>query len=76
MRVASVLVAFVALLAIAALRVYAANDDPNARVLRAERWLKAAFSHQPGQKDDAVDEVSFWSDTELRTLFVDEGVLA
>jgi tetratricopeptide (TPR) repeat protein len=55
---------------------YAANDDPDSRVLRAERWLKATLSHQPGAKDDAVIEVSLWSDAELRALFVDESALA
>src|SRR5256885_14246728 len=61
---------------VSAAPIHAANDDPNARVLRAERWLKATLNHQPGVKDDAVDEVSLWSDRELRELFVDEGVLA
>jgi tetratricopeptide (TPR) repeat protein len=69
------IVALAAVLAVPA-SVHAANDDPNARVLRAERWLKATLNHQPGVKDDAVDEVSLWSDAELRVLFVDEGVLA
>src|SRR4051812_35268228 len=67
--------ALIVILAVA-VPLHAANDDPNARVLRAERWIKAAFGHQPGAKDDAVGEVSLWSDEELRTLFVDEGVLA
>jgi len=50
--------------------------DPDARVLRVERWLRATLTHQPGAKDDAVDEVSLWSNAELRALFVDEGVLS
>lgn len=50
--------------------------DPDARILRLERWLKAAFAHQPGAKDDAVVEVSLWSDAELRALFVDQSALA
>jgi tetratricopeptide (TPR) repeat protein len=72
---ATAAVAFAALLSFAPLSVYAANDA-NARVLRAERWLKAAFNHQPGMKDEVADEVSFWSGAELRELFVDEAVLA
>jgi hypothetical protein len=50
--------------------------DPDARILRLERWLKATLAHQPGTKDDAVVEVSLWSDAELRMLFVDEGAIA
>jgi hypothetical protein len=73
---ATFVVAFATACSLTTPHLYAANDDPDARVLRAERWLKAAFSHQPGAKDDAVAEVSLWSDEELRALFVDEGVLA
>ena len=58
----------IALVALLAVPVHAANDDPDARVVRAERWLHAVFSHQPGLKDDAVTEVSLWSDAELRAL--------
>ena len=54
----------------------AASLDPGARVLRVERWIKAAFAHQPGAKDEAVTEISLWSDAELRDLFVDESVIA
>ena len=54
----------------------ALSDDPDARLLRVERWLKAAFSHQPGANDDAVTEVSLWSDAELRTLYADQAGLA
>ncbi len=53
----------------------AANDDPDGRILRVERWLKAALSHQPGRKDDAVSEVSLWSESQLRALLIDEGAL-
>jgi tetratricopeptide (TPR) repeat protein len=73
---ATIVAALVTVLFLTAPPLYAANDDPDARILRAERWLKAAFSHQPGAKDDAVDEVSLWSTAELRALFVDESVLA
>ncbi len=52
------------------------TQDPGARILRAERWIKAAFAHQPGASDDAVAEVSLWSGAELRMLFTDQGVLA
>jgi tetratricopeptide (TPR) repeat protein len=73
---ATIVAALVTVLFLTAPPLYAANDDPGARILRAERWLKAAFSHQPGAKDDAVTEVSLWSNAELRALFVDEAVLA
>ena len=53
----------------------APTDDPNARILRVERWLKAVLSHQPGRKDDAVSEVAAWSNADLRTLGDDERVL-
>jgi tetratricopeptide (TPR) repeat protein len=53
----------------------APTDDPNARILRVERWLKAVLSHQPGQKDDAVSELAAWSNTDLLTLGADERVL-
>jgi hypothetical protein len=50
--------------------------DPDARVLRVERWLKAVLNHNPGAKDDAVDEISLWSGPELRVLYGDIVVLA
>jgi tetratricopeptide (TPR) repeat protein len=53
----------------------APTDDPNARILRVERWLKAVLSHQPGQKDDPASEVAAWSNADLRTLGFDERVL-
>jgi tetratricopeptide (TPR) repeat protein len=53
----------------------AQTDDPNARILRVERWLKAVLAHQPGQKDDAVSELAAWSNTDLLTLGDDERVL-
>ena len=53
----------------------AASDDPNARVLRLERWLKAAVGHQPGSKDDASREVAAWSYADLRVLRFDQGVM-
>jgi hypothetical protein len=52
------------------------TDDPNARILRVERWLKAVLSHQPGQQDDAVREVAAWSNADVRTLGIDQRVLA
>jgi tetratricopeptide (TPR) repeat protein len=52
------------------------TDDPNARILRVERWLKAVLSHQPGRKDNAVNEVAAWSNTDIRTLGTDEKVIA
>jgi tetratricopeptide (TPR) repeat protein len=54
----------------------AVPNDPNARILRVERWLKAVLSHQPGQQDDAVREVAAWSNADLQTLGADARVLA
>jgi hypothetical protein len=53
----------------------AAADDPEARVLRVERWLKAVLHHQPGESDDATREVAAWSNAFVRTLQTDEYVL-
>jgi tetratricopeptide (TPR) repeat protein len=33
------------------------------------------LSHQPGQKDDAVNEVAVWSNSDLRTLGADQRIL-
>jgi tetratricopeptide (TPR) repeat protein len=49
--------------------------DPDARLLRLERWIKAALSHHPGQKDDATTEVGLWSNAQLRVLKFDQLVL-
>ena len=54
----------------------AIGDDPNSRILRVERWLKATLNHQPGATDDAAREISLWSNAELRDLFTDQAVLA
>ena len=51
-------------------------EDPNARLIRLERWLKATLAHHPGEKDDAVTEVSLWSNTELKVLRLDIQVLS
>jgi tetratricopeptide (TPR) repeat protein len=53
----------------------AAQDDPDARVLRVERWLKAVLRHQPGEADDASREVAVWSNAFVRALNTDEYVL-
>ena len=52
------------------------NDDPNARILRLERWLKAAVRHKPGAIDEASKEVAAWPYADLRVLRFDEAVLA
>ncbi len=72
MRLAAFLICFLA----APLGAADLPTDPGARILRVERWLKATFAHQPGANDDAVVEVSLWSDAELRVLLVDQGALA
>src|SRR4029078_1606605 len=46
------------------------------RIPRLERWLKAVDRHEPGESDEAVDEVGSWSIAELRGLWVDVYVLA
>jgi len=53
-----------------------AADDPNARVLRLERWLKATVRHEPGTRDDSSREVAAWSYADLRVLRFDEIVIA
>jgi len=50
-------------------------EDPNARLIRLERWLKASLAHRPGERDDAMTEVSFWSNAELRVLRTDITVI-
>ena len=52
------------------------GDDPNARVLRLERWLKATVHHQAGTVDDSSREVAAWPYADLRVLRADEGVMA
>ncbi len=49
--------------------------DPEARLVRLERWIKAALTHQPGIDDDPLTEVSLWTQRELRLLMLDEKVL-
>jgi len=73
---------FVAPAALAALAVllpasiHAADPiDPDARLLRLERWVKASLNHQPGERDDPATEVSLWSNTELKVLRTDVQVL-
>jgi tetratricopeptide (TPR) repeat protein len=56
--------------------VFAESDDPNARILRLERLLKAAVHHQAGTRDDWSREVAAWSYGDLRVLRVDESVMA
>jgi hypothetical protein len=70
---------FVALVALAVLlpsSLHAADPlDPDARVLRLERWIKASLNHRPGERDDPTTEVSLWSNEELKVLRADVQVL-
>lgn len=52
----------------------AAPDDPDSRVLRIERWLKAVLHHSPGAPDAEVVEISSWSSRELDLFQIDQGV--
>ena len=51
------------------------QSDMEARLARVEQWLKAAKRHTPGIADEAAIEVSGWSNTALRTLWVDMNVV-
>lgn len=51
------------------------QEDPNARLIRLERWLKTSLAHHPGENDDAMAEVSLWSNTELKVLRIDIQIL-
>ena len=65
------------LILLAALPLHAADPlDPDARLLRLERWIKASLAHHPGDHDTAAMEVSLWSNAQLRVLLLDERVLA
>ena len=46
-----------------------------ARLARVEQWTKAVMRHKPGTPDEAAFEVGGWSNTALRTLFVDVNVV-
>lgn len=46
------------------------------RIPRLARWLKAVDRHDPGERDEATDEVAEWTNAELRVLWVDINVLA
>jgi hypothetical protein len=77
MRRAASTIAAVAFCCVALARPLAADaDDPNARVIRLERWLKAAVRHHPGSVDESSKEVALWSYADLRVLRFDEGVIA
>lgn len=54
----------------------AAQDEPDPRTLRVERWLKALLHHQPGEFDAAAEEVARWSQSELQDLSLDTWALA
>ena len=66
---------FIAVVALPAPALRAANDDPGARVSRVERWLRAASQHVPGTDDAWTREISAWSLEELSTFRVDARVL-
>lgn len=53
-----------------------AESEMDARLARLERWLKAVLHHKPGEPDDAAREVNGWSNSELRTLWIDTNVVA
>jgi len=46
------------------------------RLDRLEAWLKAIDRHDPGEIDDATNEVGQWTNDQLRGLWVDIGSLA
>ena len=46
------------------------------RTERLHRWLIAVDRHEPGERDDASDEVGGWTNAELRGLWVDVNVFA
>jgi tetratricopeptide (TPR) repeat protein len=52
-----------------------AESDMDARLVRLEQWLKAVTRHTPGIADDSANEISWWSNAALRTLWVDLNVL-
>jgi tetratricopeptide (TPR) repeat protein len=52
------------------------ETDMDARVARLERWLKTVRHHTPGQLDDAAREITGWSNSDLRALWLDTDVVA
>jgi len=52
-----------------------AESEMDARLARVERWLKAVLHHKPGEPDDAAREVNGWSNSELRSLWIDTNVV-
>lgn len=48
---------------------------PADRIPRLEQWLKAVDRHDPGEDDEATEQVGEWSLAELRGLWVDINVL-
>jgi tetratricopeptide (TPR) repeat protein len=65
----------VAVVALFAPTLRAADDDPGARASRVERWLRAASQHVPGADDAWTREISDWSLGELSAFRVDVRVL-
>ena len=46
-----------------------------ARLERLEQWLKALVRHTPGEQDEALAEAGSWSNSELRSLWIDVNIL-
>jgi tetratricopeptide (TPR) repeat protein len=46
------------------------------RVERFHQWLIAVDGHEPGERDDATDQVGGWTNAELRGLWVEVNVFA
>jgi tetratricopeptide (TPR) repeat protein len=54
----------------------AQDRDDDARMARVEAWLKAILHHQPGELDDAAQDIARWSVAELQALSVDAVALS
>src|SRR5262245_33868630 len=52
------------------------TGDPDQTFERLEAWLVAVIEHQPGMSDEPLLNVSSWSNTETRSLWLQTSVLA